>query len=834
MSRAATAASVGSATAPTAAPTAAPAAAPAAAPTAAPTAAPAVSKRRDAVRGPSREESQSAVCGSGAGGGGDGSGGGATSSSGAAGAAASTAAAAAGVRKSADDADTIRTALAKNDIFAALAPAQLDRVVELVTKVDVPAGHRIITAGDTGESFYIVDGGAFAAHLPDALPGAAPAARYTAGDSFGELALLYNARRAATVACVKAGALWALSGAAFHEVMTASGQEALASRTRLLRDCEVFASLRSQQRYALAEAMEELLFFEGEKVARLGQPADALYFIKSGVVSCRKADGSEDVRLHSGELFGESCLRPGNKRLRHVVVVGGSAVVLRLSAKAFARHVGSLEQAVADNFKRRVLGGVEVDGQSLLPLLTLEEQGDLIRALSERQFKPGATVVEQGAEQHSLYLIRSGVARVVADGTRELALLGEGECFGERALLTGQKAAATVRAFREPLSCYVLGEADFAASCGQLKGLMERLRHRREAGEAGRAGSLGGEGGEGGPRWSDLEQRRIVGVGTLGRVRLVVHRPSGTCYALKAMRKAQVVGQALGKHVLAERRILSTMDHPFIVKLVATYQDVGELYMLLELGQGGELFSLLEREGKLREQPARFYVASACCCLAHIHAHEVVYRDLKPENLLLGKDGYLKLVDFGMAKALSDSEDARTWTVCGTPEYMAPEVVAHKGHSYPADWWTLGILGFECFCGVTPFAADDPMSVYRKVLRGQISWPSEIAAAGPHKAAHGLLEGLLEPRAAQRLGGQGGASPVEGTREVKAHGWFGGVDWRALEAKEVPPPFVPTLTADDDAGNFQEYAKDERLAQFPHAPKDVPRDAFAEWGGRWV
>lgn len=732
-----------------------------------------------------------------------------------------------GTAKSADDVDTISTALTKNDIFATLSRTQLDYITRLVQRHDVAAGDRVIIAGDSGETFYMVDSGQYAAFLPGAPPGSPPAAKYSAGDSFGELALLYNARRAATIICLKAGALWALSGTDFREVMTSSGKEQLTARARLLKDARLFSELQSRQRYALAEAMEELLFFGDEKIVKLGEPADALFFIRSGAVSCRKADGTEDVRLGPGDLFGESCLQPGNKRLRHVVAVGGNTTVLRLSAAAFARHVGSLEQAVADNFKRKVLSTVEIDGQKLLALMTIDQQTDLIRALAEKTFRPGATVIEQGAEQHSLYIIRSGTARVVADGTKELALLTEGECFGERALLRHQRAAATVRAYREPLSCYVLSEEQFESSCGQLKELMKRMMLRREAGEEGAAVAKGK-----GIAWSDLELRRILGVGTLGRVKLVVHRPSGQGYALKCMRKAQVVEQNLTSHVMAEKRILARMEHPFILAMVGTYQDPSELYLLLELGLGGELFSVLDREGKLGEDATRFYVSSVVLALSYIHSHQVLYRDVKPENLLLDTKGFLRLVDFGMAKDLSETDDARTWTVCGTPEYMAPEVVGHKGHTYSADWWTVGILCFECFAGATPFCGDDPMTVYRRVLKGKIEWPSELARSGPHKMAHGLLTGLLEPKVSERRGGQG-SSPLESAREVRKHGWFASVDWKALEAMKVTPPFVPSFKTSLDPSNFDEYPIDEGLAEYPDAP-NVPHETFAEWGDRWV
>ena len=165
-------------------------------------------------------------------------------------------------------------------------------------------------------------------------------------------------------------------------------------------------------------------------------------------------------------------------------------------------------------------------------------------------------------------------------------------------------------------------------------------------------------------------------------------------------------------HVLNEKRILASTDHPFVLRLMATYQDEGELYMLLELALGGELFSLLAKRAPLSDKDARFYASQVVSIFNYMHGLKVIYRDLKPENLLLDEFGYLKMVDFGFAKILHD----RTWTLCGTPEYLAPEIILNKGHGYGADWWCVGILTYECLMGTTPFVASDPMEGYRKIV----------------------------------------------------------------------------------------------------------------------
>merc|ERR1711871_1200924 len=293
--------------------------------------------------------------------------------------------------------------------------------------------------------------------------------------------------------------------------------------------------------------------------------------------------------------------------------------------------------------------------------------------------------------------------------------------------------------------------------------------------------------------------------------------PTGNTYALKCMRKAQVVATKQQSHVIHEKTILGMMEHPFILSLVQTYQDAGELYMLMELALGGELFTLLAKRAPLFDQPAKFYSACVVSMFSYMHSLKVIYRDLKPENLLLDKEGYLKLVDFGFAKILTD----RTWTLCGTPEYLAPEIILNKGHGFGADWWCVGILSFECLTGTTPFVSNDPMEGYRKIIKCRVPWPAQLSSP-----ARDFIDKLLCVDPTRRLGCLKGAS-----KDVRGHPWFQGIDFRALEAKSLPAPYVPKIKSMTDDSNFDTYT-DEGKANYPQ--EDFPRDMFAEFSEEWV
>lgn len=186
-----------------------------------------------------------------------------------------------------------------------------------------------------------------------------------------------------------------------------------------------------------------------------------------------------------------------------------------------------------------------------------------------------------------------------------------------------------------------------------------------------------------------------LGTGTFGRVRLVKYRVNDNFYALKILKKSEILRLKQFEHIKSEVKILSKLSHPFIVNLLGHFQDDGKLYLLLEYVQGGELFSYLRKQGNLPEDISKFYVAQLVLAFAHLHQMGIIYRDLKPENLLITNNGYLKVTDFGFAKEVKD----RTWTLCGTPEYLAPEIIQSKGHGKAVDWWAIGVLLFEMLAG---------------------------------------------------------------------------------------------------------------------------------------
>ncbi|KAM8895478.1 cAMP-dependent protein kinase catalytic subunit PRKX [Lycaon pictus] len=295
--------------------------------------------------------------------------------------------------------------------------------------------------------------------------------------------------------------------------------------------------------------------------------------------------------------------------------------------------------------------------------------------------------------------------------------------------------------------------------------------------------------------------------GTFGRVQLVKDKAAKHFFALKVMSIPDVIRLKQEQHVHNEKSVLKEVSHPFLVKLFWTCHDERFLYMLMEFVPGGELFSYLRNRGRFSSSTGLFYSAEIICAIEYLHSKEIVYRDLKPENILLDREGHIKLTDFGFAKKLVD----KTWTLCGTPEYLAPEVIQSKGHGRAVDWWALGILIFEMHSGFPPFFDDNPFGIYQKILAGKIDFPRHLDFS-----VKDLIRKLLVVDRTRRLGNM-----KNGADDVKRHRWFRTVDWEAVPQRKLKPPIVPKLCGEGDTSNFEAYPENDWNTAPPVSPKDL-------------
>ena len=293
----------------------------------------------------------------------------------------------------------------------------------------------------------------------------------------------------------------------------------------------------------------------------------------------------------------------------------------------------------------------------------------------------------------------------------------------------------------------------------------------------------------------DLEEKDVLGKGSFGKVTLVRHKKTGDCYALKAVSKYRVYRTGQEEHIINEKRVLTMLDSPFCIKLYATFKTEMAIYFLTEVVMGGELFTVLRYNRKFDKHATRFYCGCVVMALEHLHSMDIIYRDLKPENLLLNSKGYLQLTDFGFAKKRNT-----TSTLCGTPEYLAPEVIHGWVSSFATDWWALGVLLFEMVVGHAPFEDDEHMKMYEKILEHD----PDLTDVVNSKLRH-LIEKLLEKIPYKRLGsGAGGAN------QVKNHPFFKGkLRWQDLAEQKLDPPYKPNIDGRFDTSNFDNFSGDE-------------------------
>ncbi|KAI9501345.1 kinase-like domain-containing protein [Coemansia spiralis] len=339
----------------------------------------------------------------------------------------------------------------------------------------------------------------------------------------------------------------------------------------------------------------------------------------------------------------------------------------------------------------------------------------------------------------------------------------------------------------------------------------------------------------------DFHLLSIIGKGSYGQVMLARYKDTGKVMAIKVISKSKLRGRPNEiRRVMSERKVLErTVEHPFLVGLQCAFQTKEKLFFCLDYVNGGELFFHLQRERRFSENRARFYAAEITCALEYLHGMGVVYRDLKPENCLLDADGHVKIVDFGLAKEVgpvvwrtegsalySVEEGGKTGTFCGTPEYLAPEVLLRQRYGKEVDWYCLGAVLYEMLTGLPPFYDQDNNIMYKRILQEPLRFPTVLppplrgngsynesssvnaSSNGIGKLAQDFISRILERDPQKRLG-----NGVFGTENVKRHVFFHGIDWAKVYKQEYAPPFVPKVSSIFDLSNIDPEFRNEPIPE---------------------
>ena len=291
--------------------------------------------------------------------------------------------------------------------------------------------------------------------------------------------------------------------------------------------------------------------------------------------------------------------------------------------------------------------------------------------------------------------------------------------------------------------------------------------------------------------FEDFSLMKVVGRGSFGKVLQVKKKDTGRIYAMKVLDKNRVKITKQEKHTNDEKKILQSINHPFIVKLHYAFQTPEKLYMVMDFVNGGEIFHHLEEEDHFSEERTKFYTAEIALGLMHLHSHGIVYRDLKPENVLIDRTGNIVITDFGLSKQLSNEND-ETSTFCGTPDYLAPEILTAKGHGMAVDFWSLGILTYEMLSGFTPFSSEDEDNqneTFQNILNKEPEFLPSMSSD-----AQDFISKCLKKNPEERITAE----------QIKQHPWFAEYDWAKLEKKEIKPPYIPHVNGLEDVQNIDE------------------------------
>ena len=639
-------------------------------------------------------------------------------------------------------------------LFQILTPTQRESLVGCLSTLKFRGKERIVNEGDPGDLFYLIKEGSVMC-----LKGGQELREMGRGDFFGDQALLYNSVRTASVLAITDVKCVAIGRDRLNKVLGTQLQQIIYQNSKriALDRSEVLSRLDAEQATRLVSSLRVESFARGTVVVPSGMAKGAKMLVvlkgrlvyRNGVVAGEVFACIGDVEIAQGseEVYEEE------------IVAEVDSDVAEVTKQQFEECIGGhFEQAVANNEALMALKRVQV-----LRGLSLDKLQALISALRVQDYDNGDTIIQQNTPGESFFIIKSGKVDVFRDNLA-LRTITKLDYFGERSVLFNENRTATVIA-NGVVSCWVLRQQDFVRLIDEniRQNLVKRIELQDDT-----------------ITLPELVSVKILGKGMFGNVFLVTDRTRGRLYALKAVSRRKVERYEIQENLILERKILLQLDHMLILKLVRSFKDSKRVYFLTEFVRGLDLFDVLRQLNLVTDRDAKFYTACLILMFEHLHERDIIYRDLKPENVMVDEDGYPKLIDFGIAKIVQ----GRTYTVVGTPHYMAPEVIVGKGYGLAADYWSIGVVLYEFMCGGVPFGEEeeDPYAIYEKVIERKLVYPSFADPRMPSKA---VIEQLLSKNPAMRTGGS--------VSNLKNHPWFHGFNWDALINRQIPAPYKPRV-----------------------------------------
>mmetsp|Transcript_963 Transcript_963/g.2059 ORF Transcript_963/g.2059 Transcript_963/m.2059 type:complete len:820 (+) Transcript_963:432-2891(+) len=732
---------------------------------------------------------------------------------------------------------------------------EVKTLVNAMEKHSAKQGETVITQGDTGDYLYIVKEGTVRFLVDGEDQGSAGR-----GTVVGELALLYDCPRAATVLAETDCEFYRVSQETFRRIQASFILSNDEETRRLLKGTNLFQDLPDHLIRELASCMFQKEFKKGDILLEKGDMLDEIYFVQSGHILGKDISIGNtkyaDLRASPGDNFGSVAL-VSNTPMYGTAECLTDGMVYILTKERFFRCLKGMDlhEMVQKELDSKIIRALPLIVHSDIDSI---EVGEMVKRLHHFTLEPGDTLATIGDQvEPALYFLtarnkddghlevtgRDGVVRELGPGEKlafgreTLILSNVDDCkvaalHGKEHELINLSTEAEIQTAKQNMLEYntVTSQRTVIARGSEtlhlrkltMKDLKDVIYDPLRLGKDYRKNRLYDKH----VTKETLQKKQLLGQGTFGQVWLCREPKRGLPYALKIQYKRELIQQHQAEGVIRETRIMEKMNHPFVMGLVNSQQDSDCLYLMMKLVQGGELRQQMRNEHRpyLAEKDAKFYAACMLEGLSYMHRRSFVYRDLKGENVLLDKDGYCVIVDLGFAKYVPD----KTFTFCGTPIFIAPEVVMNKGHDKSADIWSLGVMIYEMLFGTNPFFDyDDPNinqhTLFRRIAKGKFQRPVNQASVDAYsrtsQEAKDLIKKILVIDVRKRLGCMANAD-----LDIRNHPWFAkegvGIDFGQLYRKEIVAPWVPELSDPFDGTNFEAKEEDDKRGLVPLTSKE--------------
>ena len=655
------------------------------------------------------------------------------------------------------------------------------------------AGQYIFKEGELGGCMYIIKEGEV-----ECIKGDKVVRVLKQGDNFGQKALLEDAKRSLDVRAKTDCKMYSISSDFFQ---TQFGED---FREQLYFSFISTAFVGSKHFNSLNPKMISKTFpyfeFRSLKFDELVYPknqkiCEKLCVVLEGNIIDKKINKVEAKRYEI--LFEDQLVNGSDEAIKHDLLAEPDCILAEIDYSKFKELIGGdIKTAQTKSNQLNSFGNI-----SLFRILSDEKIEFLQNNLKIEKFQNGKKIINQGDVGDKLFIIKSGRVDFFVN-SRYIRSLNDGEDFGAKSLiLSSDKRTATAIANGE-VQCYTLTAKVF-------KSILEPNLYEYFTNKFALEDNT--------IELKDLDNIKELGSGNFGSVNLVRNKKNKQFYAIKALDLEQIKLENLEECVELEKNVLLKTDHPFIMKMVKYLKNENYIFFINEYIKGKELWEVIRDIGLLNKEQTQFYIASILLAINHLHKKKIIYRDIKPENVMVNVKGYIKIIDFGTVKEIED----RTTTVIGTSHYMAPEITKGEGYSFQVDIWSIAICMYEFFCGKLPFGEDleDPMDIYRAVCKEELSFPNFV-----HDEKYmSLMNKMLKKNPAQRLWK---------FEQIKSDPYFSDFDWSKLISLSYPPPYMIKMKPDKEVTSvipYMSFLQSKNVKRNDKKKKSNRQIKFEKW-----